>query len=233
VFAQLNPATTRRQRLLLTGSLTVHGVLLAWMLHAPPPELLNPVSVALGQNGKSVTRLYWSSKTPDDSAHSSSDLATERFRHQRLGQKLTWKTPAQLARLSAPQTPLARAEAEDNSKTQTLSAVGHGAQAGLPYGTLKSGTLYGDEVRPALPIATSDPSVYPWQLPDSPGNEIIEITIDERGEIVSKTVLQSLGPDIDTKCLTALENWHFHPATRNGAPIPSKQDAIFPFRARG
>ena len=61
----------------------------------------------------------------------------------------------------------------------------------------------------------------------------VEITIDERGEIVSKTVLQSLGPDIDDKCLAALENWHFHPATRNGSPIPSKQDAIFPFRARG
>ena len=43
----------------------------------------------------------------------------------------------------------------------------------------------------------------------------------------------SLGADIDTKCLAALENWHFHPATRNGAPIPSKQDAIFPFHARG
>jgi len=46
-------------------------------------------------------------------------------------------------------------------------------------------------------------------------------------------VLQSLGPDIDTKCLAALDNWRFQPATRNGAPIPSKQDAIFPFKARG
>ena len=75
--------------------------------------------------------------------------------------------------------------------------------------------------------------VYPWQLPDYPGNEVIEITIDERGDIVRKTVLQSLGPDIDSKCLAALDNWHFQPATRNGAPIPSKQDAIFPFKARG
>jgi TonB family protein len=69
-------------------------------------------------------------------------------------------------------------------------------------------------------------------LPAVPGNEVIEITIDERGEIVNKTVLQSLGADIDTKCLTALDNWHFHPATRNGSPIASKQDAIFPFKAR-
>ncbi|HWJ46081.1 MAG TPA: energy transducer TonB [Candidatus Udaeobacter sp.] len=129
--------------------------------------------------------------------------------------------------------PVARAEQQDKSETQTLFVLGHGAQAGLPYGTLTRGQLYGDEIRPALPVATSDPVVYPWQLPTAPGNEVIEITIDERGEIVSKTVLQSLGPEIDSKCLAALENWHFHPATRNGSPIPSKQDAIFPFRARG
>ena len=233
MFAQLNPATARRQRRLLLISCCVHAMLLAWLLHAPEPMRLNPASVALGQNGTSVTRLYWSSKSPDASSHSSSDLATQRYRHQRLGQKLTWKASQQSPKLHAPETPVARTEEADNSKTQTLSALGHGAQAGLPYGTLNRGQLYGDEIRPALPVATSDPAVYPWQLPDIAGNEVIEITIDERGEIVRKTVLQSLGPDIDSKCLAALENWRFRPATRNGAPIPSKQDAIFPFRARG
>jgi hypothetical protein len=233
MFSQLNPATARRQRWLLLVSLAFHGLLLAWLVHSPTPRLLTAVSVALGQNGTSVTRLYWSSKTPDNSSHSSPDLATERYRRQRLGEKLTWKTPAKLAKVPAAQTPLARTEAADNATTQTLSAQGHGAQAGQLYGTLMNGSFYGNEIRPALPVATADPVVWPWQLPESPGNEIIEITIDERGEIVNKTVLHSLGPDIDTKCLAALENWHFHPATRNGAPIPSKQDAIFPFRARG
>jgi len=233
MFAQLNPATARRQRWLQTGSLVLHSAVLAWLLRSPEPIRLNPSSVALGENGKSVTRLYWSSNNPDDSSHSSSDLATQRYRHERLGQKLTFKAAKQPAKVTAPQTPLARAEAEDSSQTQTLSALGHGAQAGQRYGTLSQGSIYGDEVRPALPIATSDPVVWPWQLPEAPGNEVIEITIDERGEIVRKTVLQSLGPDIDSKCLAALDNWHFHPATRNGVPIPSKQDAIFPFRARG
>jgi hypothetical protein len=233
MFEQSNPATARRQHTLLAASVGVHAVILAWLLHAPEPRLLTPVSVALGQNGTSVTRLFWSSKNPDDSSHSSSDLATERYKHQGLGQKLSWKAPARLSKLTAPQAPVARAEQQDKSETQTLSALGHGAQAGLPYGTLTRGQLYGDEIRPALPVATSDPVVFPWQLPTTPGNEVIEITIDERGEIVSKTVLQSLGPDIDSKCLAALENWHFRPATRNGSPISSKQDAIFPFRARG
>jgi outer membrane biosynthesis protein TonB len=232
MFSQLTYTTARRQGGLLTASLILHGVLLAWLLHAPDPQLLQPSSVAFGQNGKSVTRLYWPNKNPDESTHSSSDQATERYRHQRLGQKLTFKTPAQLAKLPAPQTPVTPTETADNSKTQTLSALGHGAQEGQSYGAM-NGSLYGDEIRPALPVATSDPVVYPWQLPNSAGNEVIEITIDERGEIVNKTVLVSLGANIDQKCLAALENWHFHPATKNGSPIWSKQDAIFPFRARG
>jgi TonB family protein len=233
MFSQLNPVTVRPQRWLRWASLAVHGLLLAWLLHSPEPMLLNPVSVALGHNGKSVTRLYWDSKSVDDSTHSSAEDATERYRHQRLAQtKLQWKSPAQLAKLS-PQLPLARTEKEDNSQTQTLSALGHGAQAGLPYGTLTRGQLYGEEIRPALPVSTSDPVAYPWELPDSEGNVVVEITIDERGEITSKTVLQSLGPKLDDRVLVALGNWHFHPATRNGSPIPSKQDAIFHFRARG
>lgn len=234
MFVQLNPATAGQQRWLRTSSLTVHALLLAWLLHTPDPQLLTASSVASGQNGKSVTRLYWPSKSPDDSTQSSPDSATQRYRHQRLGHdKLVWKAPQQPPKLALPQNTLASISAEDNSKAQTLSALGHGAQAGPTYGTLYNGPLSGNEIRPALPIATSDPSVYPWQLPDSAGNEVIEITIDERGEIVRKTVLQSLGPDIDTRCLAALENWRFQPATKNGAPIASKQDAIFPFRARG
>lgn len=234
MFAQLSPTTARRQNWLCLWSLALHGVLLAWLLRSPEPPRLTPASVALGRNGSSVTRIYWPTKFPDDSKQSSSDSATERYRHQRLGhEKLIWKAPAPLAKLAPQQKTLTRADAEDAAKTQTLSALGHGAQAGLPYGTLSRGPVFGDEVRPALPVATSDPVVYPWELPDSAGNEVIEITIDERGEITRKTVLASLGPGIDSKCLAALENWHFHPAMRNGVPIASKQDAIFPFRARG
>jgi outer membrane biosynthesis protein TonB len=234
MFAQLNPATARRQSWLRLCSLVLHGLLLAWLLHAPEPLRLTPTSVALGENGNSVTRIYWPSQSPDDSKQSSSDSASERYRRQRLGhEKLIWKKPAQVAKSALPQNALTRSDAEDTAKTQTLSALGHGAQAGLPYGTLSRGPFFGDEIRPALPTATSDPVVYPWQLPATAGNEVIEITIDERGEIVRSIVLQSLGPEIDTKCLAALENWHFHPATRNGVPIASRQDAIFPFKARG
>src|ERR1019366_3435326 len=57
MFAQLNLVTTRRQRWLRMGSLALHGLLLAWLLHTSNPQLLTAVSLALGQNGKAVTRL--------------------------------------------------------------------------------------------------------------------------------------------------------------------------------
>ena len=233
MFSQLNPGTSTQRRL-LAGSIALHGLLFAWLLHTPEPQLLMPTSVAIGRDGKVIAHLYFPTQNPDDSNTSSSDSASEVYRHQRLGHaKLAWKPTPTQAKLPMPPVPLTPSGAEDNAKTATLSMLGHGAPAGLPYGTLPGGPIYGDEIRPALPIATSDPVVYPWQRPDSEGKVIIEITIDERGEIVRKTVLQSLGPEIDNKCLAALENWRFQPATHNGTPIPSKQDAIFPFKARG
>lgn len=231
MFTQLNPKRNQSNAL-LAASLALHGLLLAWLLHAAEPQLLNPVSIARGENGNVVTRLYWPSPTPDDSSSSSSAKATEVYRHQRLAHdKLIWKhvPPAPL-----PSTvPLSPSEAEDNSKSQTLSSLGHGAPAGLPYGTLGRGPAFGEEIRPALPVKTADPVAYPWELPDSEGNVVVEITIDERGEIVRKTVLESMGTKLDEKVLAALESWHFNPATRNGVAIPSKQDAIFHFRAKG
>ncbi len=233
MFAQFRSSTSQRNEI-LWGSVATHGLLLAWLLHAPEPQLLTPVSIALGRNGNAVTRVYFPSRNPDDSKNSSPDRSSQVYRHQRMGhEKLVLKPNTQLAKLNPPPVQLSPSGAEDQSKTATVSNLGHGTPAGLPYGTLIRGPGFGDEIRPALPVATSDPVVYPWQLPDFEGNVVVEITIDTRGEITKKTVLQSMGPNIDEKVLIALDNWHFHPATKNGAPIPSKQDAVFHFRARG
>jgi TonB family protein len=233
MFAQLNARVWPRQRRLTSASLALHGVVLAWLLHAPEPQLLTPSSVALGRNGRAIAHLYWPAEMPDDSNTSSASSATESYRHQRLtNEKLIWKQTSKSAKLNAA-LPLSRSEMPNPSTTETLSRLGHGAPTGLPYGALNNGPAFGDEIRPALPVTTADPIAYPWELPPSEGNVVVEITIDERGEIVRKTVLQSLGPKLDERVIAALESWHFNPATRNGLAIASKQDAIFHFRARG
>jgi TonB family protein len=234
MFLQPNALESKHQRAVLTASLAAHGLLLAWLLHASEPRLLNPSSVALGRNGKVLTGIYFPTQSPDDSAATSPDHATEVYRHQRLGHdKLILKQNAAVTNKPKLHAPLSPSAAEDKAETATLSNLGHGAPAGLPYGSLPGGPVFGNEIRPALPVATVDPVVYPWELPESEGNVVVEITIDERGEIVRKTILHSMGPRLDEKFLAALENWHFQPATRNGVAIASKQDAIFHFRARG
>jgi TonB family protein len=234
MFVQLNPRTARKQRQVVAASVALHGLLFAWLLHGPEPQLLNPTSVALGRNGRVLGQIYWPTRSPDDSTTSSSDRATERYRHQRMGhEKLTWKRIPAPAKLPPPSTALSPSGVEDDAKAATLSHLGHGATAGLPYGTVPGGPVYGDEIRPALPVTTADPVAYPWELPESEGRVVVEITIDERGEIVRKMVLESMGSKLDQKVLAALESWHFHPATHNGIAIASKQDAIFHFHARG
>ncbi len=167
MFAQLNPAASTQTKM-LAGSLALHALLFAWLLHSPEPQLLTASSIAIGHNGKVATRLYFPTQSPDDSTTSSSDHALEVYRHQRLGhEKLAWKPTAAQAKSLTPPIMRAPSEAEDNAKTATLSKLGHGAMAGLPYGSLPGGPVYGDEIRPALPITTADPVVYPWQRPDS------------------------------------------------------------------
>ena len=233
MFGQLK-AGTWTQRRSLAGSLALHGLLFAWLLHSPEPQLLIPSSVAIGHNGRVVAQLYFPTPSPDDSNTSSSSEAREVYRRQRLGhEKLILRPNPAQAKLPLAPPQLARSGAEDNASAATLSKLGHGATAGLPYGSVPGGPVYGDELRPALPITMPDPVVYPWELPEAEGNVVIEFTIDERGEIVRTKVIQRMGPKLDEKALQAAGNWHFQPASRNGVAIASKQDYIFHFRARG
>ena len=227
MFAELNPQA-KRSRGILSGSIVLHAALLIWLLYPTEPMLLNPVFYRIGRNGTSVSHLYWPTPATDKSKFSSAPTATVNYQRQRLGQnKIAFAPTPPPAKLKP--RPLSPAKEQDNSATQTLAQRGNGAPAGIPSGSLNGIIAYGPNIRPALPVTTSDPVVYPWQLPKFDGRVVIEITINERGQITNKVVLESLGPDIDNKCLAALDGWHFLPATKFGAPIPSKQDAVFPF----
>jgi periplasmic protein TonB len=214
MFTPLNNCLTRPQARALGASLLLHGLLLGWLLHSPNPRVLAPSSVAAGEYGTALTHLYWPRDAPQ--ANSSEP---GRDRH-----KLIWQ---ERHKEKKPAPPEVAASRDETASVASAPA----ASAGMPYGTLANGPAFGDEIRPALPIAATDPVVDPHDLAGrGEGSVIVEVTIDDRGNIVQKVVLQSLGPVIDSKVLAALESWRFRPATRNGVAIPSKQDVYYHFK---
>jgi periplasmic protein TonB len=197
--------------------LALHVLVLACVLYRPSPKILSPSSVIAGAYGGSVTHLYWPSQPADVASHAA---------RRRAHAKLVFHRRPKIA----PTPP----EIPDTNPAATEAKAANGPAAGTPYGSSEIGSSSGDEIRPALPVSTADPVVSQADMRNgSQGNEVVEITIDERGSIVNKIVLQSLGPAIDAKVLAALENWRFRPATRNGVAIPSKQDVYYHFPPQG
>ena len=104
------------------------------------------------------------------------------------------------------------------------------ARAGSNTGSLSQGPALGREAAPALPIVFPDPAIYPWQLARGlQGDVIVEVTIDEQGNVTETRVPQSLQQDIDEKVIATLRNWRFKPATVDGVAISSRQDVHFHF----
>ncbi len=186
---------------------------LFWILQPPKPIFIKPSYVAHGENGTRLTFL------PNPKGNGSSARA-----HSRLA----WKPPAKSKPQPAPEVEIAKEEEEAAASAESS----HASLAGSPYGSVFSGPLSGEEVRPALRIAGSEPVVPASELAGLEGNVIVEITIDERGNIVAKALVQSLAPHIDNKVLAALEDWRFLPATRDGVAIPSKEDVYYHFPVR-
>ena len=210
MFEQLHAGPPNRQSTLLGASLLLHFAFLAWLLHSPTPIFVAPAFVVRGQSGSLMTRIYYGGQSGVSQEHPNPKLILER--------------PPKNAKAHRMQPPDAKLEAGNEVATNRPG----GPAVGSPYGSLSVGAFAGPEIRPALPIVSPDP-VFGSDAGELQGDVIIEITIDEQGNIVQKMVLQSVNPAVDQRVLAALEKWHFIPASKNGTPIPSKQDVYYHF----
>lgn len=216
MFSQLQPSLSR-WRWALAASVAAHLVAVGVMLHEPAPVFVRPQAVVAGAGGASVTALYL---PYDFGAHS--DPATE----ARVSLSAARSKSKALRRKHDVKLQKAPLKAEQSHPGDTLQT----ARAGSPYGSLGEGPTDGSEIRPALPVTFVNPDISRSALPPGvQGDVVVEVTIDARGNIVEKRILQRLGYGIDEKVLAALEGWRFTPATQDGVPIPSRHDVHFHF----
>ncbi len=221
--------TSRPPRLALYCSVAAHGLLLLWLLHPASPKLVAPSFVVHGDHGDQVAHLYWPTQLTQVKAGVSGTSAADS--RQQLNAHLTWKRRAKQTKPAERELPRPKVGLDD--QTSAPGQVAQARPAGSPLGTVLEGPLTGEEVRPALPVVSPDPHVAPDELGNLQGDVVVEVTIDEKGNIVQKVVVQSLAPAVDSKVLEALDNWRFRPATRNGIAIASKQDVYYHFPRLG
>jgi TonB family protein len=230
MFGQLQSGDRKYGPAAFCVSAGLHCLFLLWLLHVPSPRIVAPAFVVNGDHGTQVAHLYWPNQrsliATDVSPGSSNDSS-----QQQLNSHLTWKKHSKSAKQAKRELP--RPKLGTDAETSMPGEAAQVHAAGSPLGTVLDGPLTGEEVRPALPVVSPDPAVAAVELNGLQGDVVVEVTIDEKGNIVQKVVIQSLAPAIDGKVLEALENWRFRPATRNGVAIPSKQDVYYHFPRLG
>ncbi len=98
----------------------------------------------------------------------------------------------------------------------------HCAYAGAPLraarynGSLLQGPGSSHETRIALPVIGPQPPISSSDLPmGNNGDVIVEITIDEQGNVVKTAVLKGIRNDLDQKVIATLQGWRFKPATQD------------------
>lgn len=218
MFEELKPTDRSKWSTALLLSFAAHGVILLVLSYRGPASAVLPHEVALGTPYSSGSVVYLA------------PLGRERIHED--------SEPLEVAKLKPPKQDLssrpkpAERKREEASKTAD-NAPEVTASAGSPYGVHIPGTPFtGPAVMPALPQVFPDPSVARSELPPGvSGDVIVEVTIDEKGNVTALKLTQGIGYGIDEKVLEVLRQWHFRPATRDGLNIASQHLVHFHYPA--
>jgi TonB family protein len=213
VFTELPPPNRKRWDICLLASFSAHAVALLVLTYHSKPVFIMPSDVQLGTPGSSGSIVYLAPTGPE--------LKQEAVEKPKL-QIVVTKKPA-----IAPPKPLPDVHENENGReTAKLDAT---AQVGSLYGTRVPGApLTGHEIIPALPQVFPDPAVSRSDLPPGiQGDVVVEVTIDEQGNVVELKLIRGIGYGIEERVLATLKRWHFRPASKDGTTIASQHIVTF------
>lgn len=212
MFEQQPWTERKRWKRALLASFALQTAVLFVVAYPSKPRTVLPSEVALGTRGSYGTVTYLAPTGPE--------LAKSTEPPRLSSRKSVLKTAA------APKPIDRQREAASTTAADAPIETAHG---GSPWGSHVPGTpITGSEVMPALPEVFPDPAVAAADLPAGvQGDVIVEVTIDEQGNVVEEKLLKGIGYGIEDKVLAVLRNWHFRPATQNGVTIASQHIVHF------
>jgi TonB family protein len=214
VFSEPMAAGRKRLDFALLVSFAAHVVFLLVLTHRSAPVFVMPSDVALGTPGSSGTSIVYLAP-----------VGPQPVSEQPEQPKLELRP--QIQKIPLPKQPLPDTREKEDGANAARSE--EAAQGGSPYGSRIPGApLTGDEIIPALPQVFPDPAVSRADLPPGvQGDVIVEVTIDEQGNVVELKLIRGIGYGIEDRVMATLRQWHFRPAQRDGVTIASQHIVSF------
>ncbi len=213
MFTELKPTARKRWELALLLSFAAHAMVLFLLTYRSTPIFVMPSDVALGTPGSSGSITYLAPIGAEKEV-----AAPEKP-----------KLSIHAASLKTPVTPKPAAPIHETENPSATAALDATARAGSLYGARVPGApLTGHEVIPALPQVFPDPAVSRADLPPGvQGDVIVEVTIDEQGNVVELKLIRGIGYGIEDRVLATLRQWRFRPASKDGVTIASQHIVTF------
>lgn len=89
------------------------------------------------------------------------------------------------------------------------------------------------DMTPAFPVFSPHPPIHDRSLlPVSEQKIVVDVDVDEVGQVVKETLVKGIGNQLDGMVLDIVKTWRFQPAKINGKPVASEAEVIFPLDQR-
>jgi len=105
------------------------------------------------------------------------------------------------------------------------------AHAGDGTGSAAAGSgADAENVTLSFPVYSPRPAVTDRALlPATEQKIVVDVNVDELGAVVGEVLVKGLGNRLDQIVLDTVRTWRFQPATKEGKPVPTEAELIFPF----
>lgn len=198
-------APQRRTSRHFAGSALVHALLLMALIHRSAPWVA-PIRLPGSEHGSNLLLTYLPGRAPVQSAAPNTRTQPKLAEEQ-----------SPLPKLPVPEVKDTTTSPNTNSPVSTQPDSAAGADA------LGSGNI-NIALASYFPTPKPDLSSLP---PGTRGDVILDVVIDATGKISELKMTSGLGHGIDETVIATVQQWTFHPATRDGQPVASEQELHF------